>query len=194
VKRLSVLSVSFLLSLLVACAHPINITPRVGSIGALSGDRIDRNVGYYISSEDMAKVVVTDGGGGDKVKYFLYKESEPALKQVLANIFRDVHAVPSLDDLAFITSKQIDYVFVPVIAAQSSSRSMWIWPPSDFTMELACRALDAAGNVVWETRVTGDAHMRLPDVARDHALAGREAAAKAFLELQQSIVSSEKFR
>ena len=113
---------------------------------------------------------------------------------MLANIFREVYPVPSLVNVDFITKKNIDYVFIPLITTYSSSRSMWIWPPSDFTMHLTCRTIDAAGNEVWETTATGDAHMRLPDVARDHGLAGREATSKAFSDLQERIISSGKFQ
>ncbi len=188
---------SAILVLLVAlfgCAHAIQITPTVGSINVNGIDRIDKAVGYYISADDLAKVVVTGAGGGDKVKYQPYKESEPALRQALGNVFKEVYAVPSLESAEFIAEKQIAYVFIPVITTYSSSRSMWIWPPSDFTVRLVCKAIDASGKVVWEEKITGDAHMRLPDVARDHSLAGREATAQAFSALQEKILTSGRFR
>jgi hypothetical protein len=178
----------------VGCAHSITITPDIGSISASGINRIDKNVGYYISPEDLALQVVTPAGGGDKVKYFPYKESEPALKQLLSNVFREVHPLKSPGDAAFIASKNISYVFIPVITTDSSSRSSWIWPPSDFTVTLRCRATDAAGGAVWETTVAGEAHMRLPDVSRDHSLAGKEAVKNAFSELQGKILSAEAFR
>ena len=178
----------------VGCAHSITITPDVGSISASGINRIDKNVGYYISPEDLALQVVTPAGGGDKVKYFPYKESEPALKQMLSNIFKEVHPLTSPRDAAFIASKNISYIFIPVITTDSSSRSSWIWPPSDFTMNLTCKASDGAGRAVWETKVTGEAHMRLPDVHRDRHLAGKEAVKNAFSELQGKILSADVFR
>jgi hypothetical protein len=193
-KHLFRLFMTVLLLALVGCAHAISITPGIGSISADGVSKIEKNVGYYISPEDLAKVVETAGGGGDKVKYFPYKEAEPALKQILENIFHEVYPVPSLVNVDFITNKNIDYVFIPLITTYSSSRSMWIWPPSDFTMQLKCRTVDATGNEVWETTATGDAHERLPDVARDHGLAGREATSKAFSDLQGRIISSGKFQ
>ncbi len=75
--------------------------------------RIEKNVGYYISPENLNKSVVTPAGGGDKVKYLPYKESEPVLKTILANIFFNVYQVPSLDDPQFISSRNISYVFIP---------------------------------------------------------------------------------
>jgi hypothetical protein len=48
--------------------------------------------------------------------------------------------------------------------------------------------------VIWETSLKAEAHLRLPDVARDHSLAGKEAIKEAFLELQNRIVKSGAFR
>jgi hypothetical protein len=179
---------------MVGCAHSITITPDIGSISAGGIQRIDKNVGYYISAEDLARQVVTAGGGGDKVKYFPYKDSEPAFKQVLSNIFREVYVLKAPSDTEFIASKNISYIFIPVITTDSSSRSSWIWPPSDFTVTLNCKATDGAGAVVWEAKVTGEAHMRLPDVQRNRNLAGKEAVKNALSELQGKIVSAGAFR
>ncbi len=183
-----------LLLLTCACAHSITITPGLDALPAPAGARIEKNVGYYIAPENLAKQVETPGGGGDKVKYLPYKESEPALKQVLSNIFGEVHALPSPTAAELIASKNIAYVFIPTITTDSSSRSSWIWPPSDFTVSLDCRATDGTGKVIWETSLKTEAHMRLPDVYRDHSLAGKEAIKEAFLELQNRIVKSGEFR
>jgi hypothetical protein len=183
-----------LLLLTCACAHPITITPVVGALPAPDGGRIEKNVGYYIAPENLAKQVETPGGGGDKVKYFPYKESEPALKQVLSNIFGEVYSLPSPYPTETIASKNIAYIFIPTIITDSSSRSPWIWPPSDFTVSLDCRATDATGKVIWETGLKAEAHLPLPEVYRDHSRAGQEAIKEAFLELQNRIVKSEAFR
>jgi hypothetical protein len=178
----------------VGCAHRIEITPALDALAVSGASKIDKNVGYYISPENLAKEVETPGGGGDKVKYAPYKESEPALKQVLSNAFREVYALPSPGDAEFIASKSISYVFVPTITTDSSSRSPWIWPPSDFTVSLDCRATDGSSRVVWETSVREEAHERLPDVYRDHARAGKVALQNAFLELQARILKAVEFR
>ncbi len=193
-SRLFRLSAAWSILLAFGCAHRISITPALGTIDTSGISRIEKNVGYYISPEDLGREVVTGGGGGDKVKYFPYKEAEPALRQVLSNIFSQVYALKSPSDSEFMTSKSISYIFIPAITTYSSSRSAWIWPPSDFTVTLTCRATDASGGVVWETKITGDAHMRLPDVYRDHSLAGKEAIKNAFSELQDKILTVEAFR
>jgi hypothetical protein len=166
----------------------------VGALPAPGGGRIEKNVGYYIAAENLAKQVETPGGGGDKVKYLPYKESEPALKQVLSNIFGEVHSLPSPNPAEFIAAKNIAYIFIPTITTDSSSRSPWIWPPSDFTVSLDCRATDGTGKVIWETNLKAEAHLPLPEVYRDHSRAGQEAIKEAFLELQNKIVKSGAFR
>ncbi|GEM_PF-624507 len=173
--------------LVTACAHRINITPDISEIEAPKLPRIKKNVGYYISSENLEKQVVTPGGGGDKVKYLPYKESEPVLKAMLSNIFVNVYQVPSLGDTKFIDSRDISYVFIPEITTNSSSRSIWIWPPSDFTVTLECKATDPSGEPLWQTKVDSEAHMGLPDVHKDFSLAGKVAITKAFSKLQHEI-------
>ena len=176
------------------CAHRINVAPALDTLKASGPAKIDKSVGYYISAENLAKEVETPAGGGDKVKYSPYKESEPALNKVLSNVFREVHVLPSLGDAGFIASKSISYIFVPTITTDSSSRSSWIWPPSDFTVSLGCKATDGSNRVVWETSLTTEAHERLPDVAREHDRAGKVALQNAFLELQNRILKAVEFR
>ncbi len=183
-----------LLILATSCAHKISISPPLQQFDATEIPRIEKSVGYYISPDDLKKEVITPGGGGDKVKYLPYKESEPVLKTILSNIFINVYPVPSLNDNQFITSNNISYIFIPKIETNSSSRSMWIWPPSDFTVTLDCKAMDASGNEIWQKKIISEAHMGLPDVARDHSLAGKVAIKKAFSELQQEIISEEMFQ
>ena len=176
------------------CAHRIDITPALDALNASGVTKIDKNVGYYIAPEKLAQEVETPAGGGDKVKYLPYKESEAALNKVLSNVFRDVYALPSPDNAEFVASKNISYIFVPTITTDSSSRSSWIWPPSDFTVSLDCKATDGSGRVVWETSLKAEAHERLPDVYRDHARAGKVALQNAFLELQGRILKAVEFR
>jgi hypothetical protein len=139
------------------CARQIVITPALDAFSAGGVAKIDKAVGYHIPPENLAKEVITPAGGGDKVKYLPYKESEPVLSKVLSNIFREVYSVPSLGNAEFMKSKTISFIFIPTIVTDSSSRSAWIWPPSDFTVSLGCKATDASGAVVWETSVKAEA-------------------------------------
>lgn len=62
--------------ILFACAHPITINP------SLTAQRSDNNLfstkiaGYVMTEADRAKQVTTEGGGGDKISYFPYKDLE----------------------------------------------------------------------------------------------------------------------
>ena len=141
------------LVLTVGCAHQINITPPLNTLDADGIRKIDKNAGYYISPDDLTKEVTTPGGGGDKVKYFPYKESEPALNKILSNIFVKVYPLASADDSQFILSNDISYVFIPKIETNSSSKSALTWPPTNFTVSLDCKALDSSGSVIWQKSV-----------------------------------------
>ena len=198
-----------LLLLTCACAHPITITPALDALTAPGGGRIEKSVGYYISPENLARQVETPGGAGDNVKYFPYKESEPALQRVLSNIFSEVHPLPSPSPAEIIASKNIAYIFIPTITTDSSSCSAvcvngfvftawpycgYPWPPCAFTVSLDCRATDGAGKVIWETSFKTEAHQPWPVVKQDHSMAGKEAIREAFLDLQDRIVKSGAFR
>lgn len=190
VKNLSIL---FLL-VVTGCAHQINLTPPLNTLDSDNLASIAKSVGYYISEQDRAKEVETPGGGGDKVKYKPYSDLEPALKHALANIFSDVHSVPSLDNRDYIQSNNITYIFVPTIKTDSSSDSILTWPPTDFSISLQCRALNEAGSTVWETSVEGKGHAEFEQFKHDFSLSARKAAKEALLKLEQEISKAEVFK
>jgi hypothetical protein len=189
---LKVLAV-FLLFSLVGCGHSINITPPMNTLGKEGVVKIDKNVGYYISAENMNKEVTTPGGGGDKVKYFPYKESEPALKAVLGNIFQQVVSVPAPNDAKFIADNKIAYIFTPELTTDSSSPSPFTWPPTKFTLKIDCKAADGSGKLLWQTVVTGEGQAEFEEFKGDFSLAARKASQKAFMKLQEEIGKAGKF-
>jgi hypothetical protein len=191
IARFAVLAAALLV---VGCAHQINITPPLNTLDAQEINKIDKAVGYYISPADRAKEVVTPGGGGDKVKYLPYQESEPALQQVLSNLFTKVVSIPSLDDKQLIASNSIVYVFVPTIETDSSSESFFTWPPTRFTVTLDCRAVDASGATVWQKKVKGEGQAEFSEFKHDLSLAARRASKEAFLNLQREINAAKEFR
>jgi hypothetical protein len=190
-SRVAVLAATLLA---VGCAHQINITPPLNTLAAKDIVKIDKAVGYYISPADMSKEVETPGGGGDKVKYLPYKESEPAMKQVLSNLFTKVVQMPSLDDKQFIAGNNIAYVFVPKIETDSASDSSFTWPPTRFTVTLECRAVDPSGATVWQTKVSGQGYAEFSEFKNDMSLSARRASRDAFLRLQQEIGAAKEFR
>jgi len=178
---------------LVGCGHSINITPPMNTLSKDGVVKIDKNVGYYISKENMNKELTTPGGGGDKVKYFLYKESEPALKAVLGNIFNQVVRIPEPNDAKFITDNKIAYVFTPEFMTDSSSSSPFTWPPTKFSMKIDCKAVDGNSKLLWQTVVEGEGQAEYDEFKHDFSLAARRASQRAFMKLQKEIVNSGKF-
>jgi hypothetical protein len=186
--------VGILALLLVGCAHQINISPPLNTLDGTNVSRIDKVVGYYIAPSDRTREVATPGGGGDKVKYFPYQESVPALRQILSNVFAKVVEIPSLTDQQFIVTNEIAYVFVPAIATDSSSESALTWPPTKFSVTVDCRALDRSGATVWQRQVKGEGQAEFSEFKHDLSLAARRASKEAFLNLQKEINTASEFR
>ena len=176
------------------CAHQINITPPLNTLEAKDLIKIDKVVAYYISPANRSKEVETPGGGGDKIKYLPYQESEPAMKQVLSNLFATVVSMPSLDDKPFIVSNGVAYIFIPKIETDSASDSAFTWPPTRFTVSLECRAVDPSGVTVWQATVKGQGTAEFSEFKHDMSLAARRASKDAFLRLQQEIGSAKELR
>jgi hypothetical protein len=188
--RLAVVAIAVVLT---GCAHQIKITPDVSAFKSDGVTPIDKKVGYYISKEDREKKVITPGGGGDKVQYQPYKELEPALQKSLSIIFARVYSLESLQDPQ-IAGNGLTYVFVPIIATNSSSDSVLTWPPTKFTVVLACKAVDAQGATVWEKQFTGEGAAEFDEFKSDLSLSAKRAGEKAFAQFQQAVASDAQFR
>lgn len=180
--------------LAVGCAHQINITPPLNTLDGNNAAKANKTVGYYISPADRTKEVTTPGGGGDKVKYLPYAESEPALNKVLTNLYADVVMVPSLDDKQFIAGKKIAYIFMPSIQTDSGSDSALTWPPTRFAMTLNIKAVGPDGNMLWKKMVTGQGQAEFSEFKHDFSLAARRASKQAFGSLQRAIAAEPALR
>lgn len=190
-SRIAVVAATLLAA---GCAHQINITPPLNTLDGNNVSKVNKTVGYYISPADRAKEVITPGGGGDKVKYLPYQESEPALNKVLSNTFTKVVSIPSLDDKQFIASNQIAYIFVPAIETDSSSESAFTWPPTKFSVTLDCKAVDPSGATAWQKKIKGEGQATFDEFKHDFSLSARRASKNAFQNLQQEISSAKEFR
>ena len=84
-KKLGIVASSFIATLLLTgCSHKISIDPSLDEIRQTNiENKINVNVGYYISKVNKSKKVNTPGGGGDSVDYTPYKDTESALNTVL---------------------------------------------------------------------------------------------------------------
>lgn len=192
-KYINLLILFLMFLIFSGCGHSINITPPLNTLDADGIVKIEKNAGYFISKKNYDKEMTTPGGGGDSVKYFPYKESEPALKKVLSNIFNNLYRVPSATDVQFITANDIAFIFTPEYTTDSSSESFFTWPPTKFTMTIDCKVIDKNGTTIWQTKVTGHGDATFDEFKHDFSLAARRATKNAFAKLQEEIVMSGKF-
>lgn len=168
------------------CAHQIQINPQTTAFKE-SKSKISKVVGYHISDIDRAKVVKTPGGGGDKVTYTPYKDTESVLYTVLANKFKDVYLVKDLNDQTFLKENEIKLIFIPTITTDSSSSSPFTWPPTKFTIDLTVKAVNHSGDTVWEQKIQEKGEAEFDEFKSDFSLSARRATEKAFLKLAQNI-------
>jgi len=181
------------LIVLSGCAHNIQLTPDLAKLRqAESNSVIDKNVAYYISVEDKVKQVTTPGGGGDKVTYKPYADTEAALNTVLSKVFQRVYSISSIDDTKYINEKNISFIFVPKIITNSSSNSLFTWPPTEFTINLTCKALNTKGQTIWEKTLQSKGNAEFSEFKSDFSLAARRASEALFAELLREIAKAEQ--
>jgi len=164
------------------CAHQIQLNPKMDQFTE-SSSKSEAVVGYYISTADKAKRVKTPGGGGDKVSYVPYKDTESVLYTVLNNKFKDVFPLTTLADDNFVTSNDIKLIFIPKISTNSKSSSMFTWPPTSFSVTLTVNALDATGKTVWSKTVESEGLAEFDEFKADFSLSARRATEAAFLKM-----------
>ncbi|MDO9305167.1 MAG: hypothetical protein Q7T77_07535 [Sulfuricurvum sp.] len=179
------------------CAHKIDIAPKLDTIRETKVEVFKSNVAYYLSDTDKQLEVITPGGGGDKVKYTPYADTEAALNAVLSNVFAKAYSIKALDDKKFIMDKNISYVFIPKIITTSSSENAFTWPPEKFTVELTCKAIDpASGNKILEITTSSVGIADFGDYRKDFSFSARMASEQAFLnmltELSKNKILQEK--
>lgn len=188
------IKLAFLSVLITGCAHTIQINPAMDELYAVEASKkIDKTVGYYIPATDKEKEVITPGGGGDDVKYQPYKDSEAALNIALSKVFSHVYAVDSLSNADYLKSKNISYIFKPKITTNSSSDSALTWPPTSFTYELSCTAVNAEGKEVWAKTVKTEGKAEFSEFKSDFSLSARRASLSAYKELINEIQNSDAF-
>lgn len=184
-KKISSFAVIFAaLMMLTGCAHKIDMAPNLDTIRTTQVEPFKLNVAYYISDADKQLEVITPGGGGDKVKYTPYADTEAALNAVLSSAFYKAYTLKSLDDKAFIADKNISYIFQPKIVTSSSSENLFTWPPERFGVELSCTALDPSNkSSLWEITTQGAGTADFGDYRKDFSAAARKASEDAFLKM-----------
>lgn len=172
--------------LLTGCAHQIQINPHMEKF-QVAENKIDKVVGYHISKENLSKKVTTPGGGGDKVSYTPYKDTETVIYNVLSNKFKDVYLVADLSDQNFIKENSISLVFIPEISTNSSSSSPFTWPPTKFSIVLNMQAINDGGDVIWEQKLSAEGLAEYDEFKSDFSLSARRATEKVFLQLVEEL-------
>ncbi|MEM5423176.1 MULTISPECIES: hypothetical protein [Paraburkholderia] len=176
------------------CAHEISLTGDASKIPTLSTQPLDKSVGLVITDDELSKEVITPGGGGDKVSYHPYHDLELPMYVGLGHVFKNVTKLKSAPDAATIQAKHLDYVITPTIKTTSSSPSLLTWPPTDFSVTLACTVTDPSGQTVTTTDVTGTGHAEFSEFKRNFSLAGQLATADAVTRLQSALATAPELQ
>lgn len=189
ISRLTlIIALTFLLG---ACAHPIVISP-LETPARVDASHSLKKVAYVMTDADRNKEVTTEGGGGDKVSYFPYRDLEKVIRDVLSTVYSDVFVIKSPSDSATIQENNISFVFAPEISTSSNSQSMFTWPPTQFTIELSCNTTDNVGNLISRIRVVGSGAAEFSEFKADFGLAGRRAAFELSEKLKQEIIANSR--
>lgn len=179
---------------LFGCAHPISMTPEPTSHSVNSTTRINKQVGYHIPEASRALEVTTAGGGGDKVRYFPYRDMEAGFYKALGEVFTGVTKVSNPKDSAAIIASGVTLLIVPEISTTSSSSSLLTWPPTQFSVMLNCTVVDAKGQNVTNIRVEGNGLAEFSDFKSNFSLAAVRASNDALQKLVKALAESKELR
>ncbi len=176
-------------AVITGCAHPLVISPDISKIERdSSAPAIPKNVGYYIL-DDREKEVTTAGGGGDKVRYKPYKDIETGFYKMLSNVFKSVSVLKSDKDIE-ISKNEINYIISLDVSTNSSSPSMFTWPPTMFGVNLNCNIKNEAGKNITSLLAVGEGHAEFDEFKSDHSLAGKRASQDALMKMQRSLLNA----
>jgi len=174
---------------LAGCAHQINMTADVSQLELTPGVQpIPKNVGYYFVGS-REKMVETAGGGGDKVTYSPYKDIEGGIFKILSNIFKSALPITSDKDIA-IGKNDLSYIMAVEVSTNSSSPSLFTWPPTVFGVNLVANISDGSGQPVTRLFVIGEGRAEFDEFKRNHSLAANRASVDALKKMQTALLNS----
>ena len=169
------------------CAHPLTLSPNLTALAGTGTAKITKNVGLLITEDDKKLEVTSPGGGGDKVRYFPYRDLEAALYVALSESFASVSRVSGPTD-AKVQSESLSYIVTPRVQTTSSSDSVLTWPPTLFTVELNCLVADSRGARITEVRVVGEGRATFDEFkVSGGALSANRAAEDAVKKLIKAL-------
>ena len=180
---------------IVGCAHPINMNPDLAALQPAAGKTvINKKVGYFMPDSLRTMEVTTPGGGGDKVRYFPYRDLEPGLYKALSEVFVSVNKLSNANDPADLKAGAIKLVILPEIATTSSSSSPFTWPPTAFSVDLTCNINDDSGKLVKSVKVTGNGNASFDEFKSNFSLASVRASNDALAKLIQALADTPELR
>ncbi len=188
-SHIKILLVALCVTIIGGCAHPIAIAPDFNAVQAPATQVTAKKAAYYISDEDRAREVTTPGGGGDKVRYFPYRDLEAGLYKVLSATFASIAKLNKAPENEELNRQGIVVVVTPRITTHSSSDSIVTWPPTSFTVELECRISDPTGTELAQARIVGFGNASFDEFKSDFALAGKRASADALNKLANTLAT-----
>ena len=154
--------------------------------------KVKANVGYFMPSELLNLEVTTPGGGGDKVRYFPYKDLDSAYMRVLMSVFIGVNRLNSATDTNELLNRNINYVISPVLITHSDSTGIFTWPPTNFTIDLTSNIKETTGKTIASPRVVGNGHvLSFSSFKGDFGLSGRLAMEDALVKMQRSLLDTD---
>lgn len=185
-RILLVLSGLLLVAIVSGCAHPISLGGDVTSLAGTGTGKLDKAVGLSMTDEDRKREVIGPGGGGDKISYLPYRDLEIGLYIALSETFASVSRVTGINDPK-VKVDGLNYIVTPAISTTSYSPSIFTWPPTIFTIELACKVVDADGKAVTEVRVMGEGRAEFDEFKGDFSLSAKRAADDALKKLIKAL-------
>lgn len=195
-KRISSLVFSMMACVfLFGCAHPITMNPDLAAVAAPAGAvPIAKKVGYHMPDALRAVEVTTPGGGGDKVRYFPYRDIEPGFYKALSEAFTGVSKVQNPKDVAALQAGGISLLITPEVTTTSYSDSAFTWPPTQFTVRLVCAIADANGKPVETISVSGEGAATFAEFKNNFSLAAVRASNDALGKLIKALGESPALR
>jgi hypothetical protein len=173
------------------CAHQISVAPTAAMVRPEgSPPKIRENVGLFVPPEVAAIEVTTGGGGGDRVRYFPYRDIEAGYQAMLLTVFEGVTKLSTANDPAAMAKDNIKYVVTPSIVTTSGSTSAFTWPPTDFTVDLTTNVKDAQGRTVATKRAVGQGQAEWGEFTKlGWGLAGVRAMESALRKTQAELLT-----
>ncbi|WP_367849618.1 hypothetical protein [Rhodoferax sp. WC2427] len=180
---------------LFGCAHPISMTPDSKVIPTANATTvIPKKVGFYISDASKALEITSPGGGGDKIRYFPYRDLETGLYQALSAAFSDVSKIKDPKDIAAWKANGVSLLITPEITTTSSSPSPFTWPPTQFGIQLTCAITDVDGKTLETVRVQGEGRAEYEDFKSNFSLSAVRASNDALAKLVTALGESKALR